>query len=318
MQKIFNVVAVGRAYTDVIAHASAEFLQAHQIPIDGQRECSVAELKKIQALLSTTQMVAGGPGANTAAIVSALGGRAGYFGKVYRDAAGEGFLADFSQRKVAMCCSAYATAPELSGTCLVLLTDASRSFAYNPGCSDYFSTADFAKFDFLTTDFFLLEAHLLTSEIARPAIMKAVEQAKNKAIIVVNLHGIVDWQAFHDVAQYISSQADIIIGNQNEQNAFALAVDCSPLSQFIVTTKGADGAELWQFGHVLCHVPAEKPKSFVSSIGAGDGFIAGFLLGQSSGMNLEKSMRYAVRTAAAILGESGARPTHPLAQLFLE
>src|SRR5471030_1103619 len=87
----YNVIAVGRAYTDIIDHASAEFLQTHNIPIDGQRECSVPELKKIQEALSQPQMVAGGPSANTVAIISALEGKAGFFGKLYRDIAGQNF-----------------------------------------------------------------------------------------------------------------------------------------------------------------------------------------------------------------------------------
>ena len=35
----FNLIAAGRAYTDVITHVSTDFLSIHNIPFDGQREC---------------------------------------------------------------------------------------------------------------------------------------------------------------------------------------------------------------------------------------------------------------------------------------
>lgn len=316
----YNVVAAGRAYTDVIARVSAEFLQTHQIPVDGQRACSVTELKRIQETLPQTQIVAGGSGANSVAIISALGGKAGFFGKIYGDEAGKIFLNDLMKRNVDLTCQPYAQAPELSATCLILLSDDKRSFAFNPGCGDSFSSTDFDKFDFSTTDYFLIEAHLLTSSVAKNAIMAAMEHAKNKTDIVINLQGITQWGDFAEAVNTIAAEASIVIGNQEEQESFAQALtslqQTPRVSQLVVTTKGADGAEISQSGQLLCRVPAEAPKEFVSSIGAGDAFIAGFLLGQSNGMGIEESMRHAVQVASAILEETGARPTGSLAHLF--
>jgi sugar/nucleoside kinase (ribokinase family) len=308
MQKKFNVVAVGRAYTDIIADASTGFLRTHQIPIDGQRECSVAELKSIQEALSSTQFIPGGPSANSVAMIASLGGKAGYFGKVYSDAAGQSFLEDFNQRKIELCCSPYANNPEMSATCIVLVTGEQRSFIYNPGCGDYFSPEDFDKFDFSSCDYFLVEAHLLTSVIAKATIVNALKQAKNKCDIVINLQGMTEWLS--DTAKFIISQADIIIGNEREQTAFTQTVSSShPASQLIVTTKGALGAEIQQ-GNDKYHTPAKKPKVFINSIGAGDAFIAGLLFGLSSRLSITASIQCALETAAAILAVSGARPSH--------
>ncbi|MES2217375.1 MAG: PfkB family carbohydrate kinase [Pseudomonadota bacterium] len=316
MQKPYHIVAVGRACTDVIAHAAAEFLQTHQIPIDGQRECTVTELKEIEAALTKTQLVPGGPSANTVAVISALGGKAGFFGKVFHDGAGESYLADLKQRKIDLCCPPYASTPEMSGICLVLLTGQHRSFAYTPGCGDSFSAADFIEFDFSTSDFFLIEAHLLTSPMAKPAIIAAMEHAQNNCAIVINLQGITQWKGFTDVVQHIISKANIIIGNQDEQAAFAQVVNLQQSSQRVITTKGAAGAEISQAGCMLHHVPAIAPKMFVSSVGSGDAFIAGFLLGQSRGLSLKESMHQGTQTASIILEEEGARPKAPIPEII--
>lgn len=320
MSKNFNVVAAGRAYTDIIARVPVEFLKAYQIPIDGGRKGSVAELKKIQERLSQTQMIAGGPSANTVATIASLGGKAGFFGKIYNDEAGQIFLEDFRQRGVELCCNPNSQSFKMSATCLVLLTDDKRSFAINHGCSDNFSAPDFDNFDFSNADFFLIEAHLLTSPIAKPAIVGAMERAENKSRLVVNLHGIRQWSISAEMAQHIYSKSDIIIGNKDEQAAFAQTINLLQLPQraspTIITTNGANGAEIMQFNNTYCHIAAEAPRVFVSSVGAGDAFTAGFLFGLSSGMNEKESMRYAVQTATAILEETGARPTRSLSYLF--
>lgn len=41
----YNLVAVGRAYIDIIAHVTPEFHELHNIPLNGQRECSISEIK---------------------------------------------------------------------------------------------------------------------------------------------------------------------------------------------------------------------------------------------------------------------------------
>jgi len=320
LPKVFDLVAIGRAYTDIVSHASDEFLQTYHIPFDGQRESSIDELKTIQQALTQPQIFPGGSSANTVSVIAALGGKAGFFGKVYRDYAGEFFLKDLKQRKVTLCCDCYRPFPSMSATCLVLLNSDQRSFAYNPGCADYFSLEDFEKFDFSKTHFLLIEAHLLTSSIASKSILQVMKQAKDKSEIVINLQGIKQWDSFNEIVRHIISYASIIIGNKDEQTAFNETVHSlqpsQQISQISITTKGADGAEIYQPGQLPYSVPAIVPKMFVSSAGAGDAFIAGFLLSRSKGMGIKKSMHHAVLTATAILEETGARPTHSLSYLF--
>jgi sugar/nucleoside kinase (ribokinase family) len=316
----YDVVAIGRAYTDIIADVTLEFLQSHQIPLDGQRECSIAELKSIQELLPAKQFIAGGTSANTLAVVTAAGGKTGYFGKVFADTAGAQFLADLTQRQITLCCSGHASIPELSATCLVLIHAEQRSMAYNPGCADNFSKEDFDTFDFRTTQFFLIEAHLLTSNTAKAAILYAIDLATNKTNIVINLQGITAWQGLSDSVQAIAHGANIIIGNQLEQDAYTQILSrlrlFSRAQQMRITTQGESGASLTQWGTLLYQVPAEIPQRIINTNGAGDAFTAGFLFARAKGLDLESSLKKAVSTATAMLTEVGARPTRSLTELF--
>ncbi len=307
--KKFNVVAAGRAYIDIVARVDAGFLALHQIPIDGQLECSAAEISQITTNLSAPQMLAGGPSSNTCAVLTALGGHAGFFGKVCRDAAGEFFLTDARQRNIIFCCEPYAENGSMSGTCLVLLTAQHRSFAYNTGCSNFFSAVEFEAFDFSQTDFFLVEAHLLTHADAYSALASALHMAENRTRIVINLHGITAWDAHHGVVKLIAEKANIVVGNSVEQEAFQNAATHyeKNAEQLVITTQGEHGAAARQAGQVW-HAAAAKPIRFVSSVGAGDAFIAGLLLALSNGANVQTSLAAAIDAATAILGETGARP----------
>lgn len=309
----YNLVAVGRAYIDIIAHVTPEFHKLHNIPLNGQRECSISEIKKIQNTLSQSQTVAGGSSANTLAFISAMEGKAGFFGKVYNDNSGQFFLKDLEQRNIDLMCPPFSDAPPFTATCLVLLNDDKRSFAFNPGCADNLIATDFDQFNFSMTHSFLIEAHLLTNSVARSAIMHAIANAKKDNIcIVMNLQGIIQWDEFIEIAHYVYCNSNVIIGNQDEQQSFFRSIQTlqksSLFNPLMITTKGSEGAEIFQSNQIICSVPAIKPKIFINTTGAGDAFIAGFLLAQSRGLNINESMQFAVQTAASILEEIGARP----------
>jgi sugar/nucleoside kinase (ribokinase family) len=320
----FIVVAAGRAYTDVVARVNPDFLKKYNIPADSQRECTVAMIQQIQAeLLQEELIVAGGSSANIAAMVTTLGGKAGFFGKVYDDDTGNNFIHDLQSRNVEFCCNHYDKTVKMSGTCLVLLTHELRSFVYNTGCSDNFLATDFDQFDFSTAYFFLIEAHLLTSPVAKKNIAKALELAKEKSRIVINLHGIVLWDNEHiESARLIAATADIVIGNEMEHQAFDAAERLFQLPRLItqikVITKAEQGAEAIQLGAQNYHAPAIPPIKLVSTVGAGDAFCGGLLFCLARGSGIQESLIGGTVTASIILEQTGARlsPSHSLKDLF--
>jgi len=309
----YCVVAVGRAYTDVIADVSKDFLEKRNIPFDAGREFDIPALRKIQSELKNPRMVAGGSSANTVAVLAALGGKAGFFGKVCHDEMGDFFLEDFRKRGVSLCCDPFDHQGTMSAVCLVLLTKSGhRSFVMGTNCAEDFSIKDFRSFDFRSTDFFLIDVQLLSDGKAPAVIRDAIEYAQDKTKIVFSFHNVNIWKDQQHIARYIVEKADILIGNDAEQTLFHNVLKLQhPPHQIIVTTKGENGVEA-RVGNKHIDIPGDRPKHFVSSVGAGDSFLAGFLFGLSKGLSLEASLKYGVKTALAILEEVGARPTHSL------
>ncbi len=305
----FDVVGVGRAYTDIIAKVSPTFLKKHAIPNDAGKRFSPSELIAIKKELFGAELLQGGVVANTMCGVSALGGHAGFFGKVANDVAGKASIQSFAARDIPLLCDPADPKAEMSATCLVLTTnDGSRSFAYDCGCADNFTDKDFSRFDFNNASFFLVEGHLLATSPAAQFMQKIVSQVKKTACrVAITLSDVSEWP--FDVHS-LNEQVDIVIGNAKEIECFRKAASQSttPQGQIEVVTAGANGAYAKQ-EDLKVSVEAVAPRVWVNSVGAGDQFAAGLLMGLARRYDLKKSMLLGASCASAVLEEIGARPS---------
>lgn len=77
----------------------------------------------------------------------------------------------------------------------------------------------------------------------------------------------------------------------------------------ICVTRGANGAALWDGGHLTC-VPAPHVK-VRDTVGAGDAFMAGLMRGLTSGAEVEHVLQGACRLGAFVASRDGATPRLP-------
>ena len=98
------------------------------------------------------------------------------------------------------------------------------------------------------------------------------------------------------------------------ENADAIAEACAALSEAtktprICVTMGAAGAALWDRGTLVC-VPA--PKVVVKdTVGAGDAFMAGVMIGLTRGAEAQTVLETACRLGAIVASHDGATPLLP-------
>ena len=121
------------------------------------------------------------------------------------------------------------------------------------------------------------------------------------------------------------SKIDIIVGGEEEvKNLFnKCSLDeaiqmCIKHSKVAVIPQGAKGATIATKDKVMKFPSVVNPERIVDLNGAGDGFIAGFLFGQSTGHTLEDSAGIGMKTAAQIIYQKGARPKEPLKDLVMD
>jgi fructokinase len=97
-------------------------------------------------------------------------------------------------------------------------------------------------------------------------------------------------------------------------NADAVAEACAVLSEAtntprICVTMGSAGAALWDRGNLVC---AEAPKIVVKdTVGAGDAFMAGLMVGLTRGVDTQTVLETACRLGAIVASHDGATPLLP-------
>jgi len=107
----FDVLTIGNAIVDVLAHTEEDFLVREKLVKGSMRLIDGAEAERLFDHMGTTQLVSGGCAGNTAAGVASMGGRTAFIGKVAEDELGRFFRHDMHALGIA-----FPTAPVEDGT----------------------------------------------------------------------------------------------------------------------------------------------------------------------------------------------------------
>ena len=94
MSPKMNVLTVGNAIVDIFARCEDEFLNSQEIGKGMMNLVDAARSAQLYGALESPREISGGSAANTAVGIVALGGTAGFVGRVQDDALGHGFIND--------------------------------------------------------------------------------------------------------------------------------------------------------------------------------------------------------------------------------
>ena len=318
----YDLVAMGRAFTDVVAPVDDQFLRRNGLIKGRGQELVQNELIGIRSELRDYLLLPGGSPSNTAAGVVALGGRAAFLGKVCNDVTGSAFRNAFMQGGVFFPNPDYPVeGGATSAMCLVLTTpDGAVTMAYNRGIADRLDPPSRYADVISQSSVLLVQGHLFSSAESETAAREAVriaQTAKRKVAISLNDLFIPARQI-----QSFLFEADFVIGNRREyQNAFPerpLADAASDDTVFVITD-GPRGALIVGKGQELAVPAVPRPVSTgtqrLYDVGPGNRFAAGFLLGVARGLSYAAAGALAAEAAATILPVPGARPNGDWSQL---
>src|ERR1035437_5520428 len=121
----YDLVAIGNALVDVLAHAGDEFLAAEEMA-HGMKRGSMTLISEDRAVELYSAMgpgveSSGGSAGNTMAGFASFGGRGAYIGKVARDQLGEVFRHDLRSQGVSFTTMPLAIGAP-TGRCLILVS----------------------------------------------------------------------------------------------------------------------------------------------------------------------------------------------------
>ena len=322
--KSFDVIAIGNAIVDVLAHADDGFLADHDMAKGSMQLIDEATAHQLYADMGPAIEASGGSAANTAAGVASLGSRAGFVGRVRDDELGEVFVHDIRAAGVEFRAPA-ATSGPATARCLILMTaDAERTMNTFLGASSLISPGDIDEAFVASAEIVYCEGYLWDLPDAQAALTKGMDAARaagGKVAFTLSDSFCVDRHraGFLDLAEH---RIDILFANEAEicslyevdsfdEAAAAVAGHC----EIACLTRSEKGSVVITSDGQRVEVPAH-PVEVVDTTGAGDLYAAGFLHGLARGDDLERCARMGSLAAAEVISHVGARPEDDLLALF--
>jgi sugar/nucleoside kinase (ribokinase family) len=322
-----DVLGMGNAIVDVLAHADDGFLDEHGLVKGSMRLVDGAESDQLYGDMGPGTEMSGGSAANTVVGVVSLGGTAGFVGRVRDDELGRVFTHDIRAAGVDFTCAPAADGPP-TGRCLVLVSpDAERTMSTFLGAASHLVSDDVDPSVVAAAAVTYLEGYLWDPDDAKEAFRKAMmvaHDAGRQVALSLSDSFCVDRFRAEFVDLIDSGRIDILFANRAELCSLFEVDDLEsglkhlagrvPLAAITV---GAEGSVIVS-GDDVERIDARLLGGVVDTTGAGDLYAAGFLFGLTRGFELRRCGELASLAAAEIISHVGARPERPLAALAAE
>ncbi|MBA2281438.1 MAG: adenosine kinase [Actinomycetota bacterium] len=321
-----DVLAIGNAIVDVIAHADDAFLDRQQLVKGSMQLIEADRAEELYAAMPPAFETSGGSAANTAVGVAALGGTAGFIGKVRDDQLGAVYRHDMRASGVdfdtAAAPSSHA-AP--TGRSLILVTpDAQRTMNTNLGIAAEIGADDVSQGVVDAATFVYVEGYLWDKGPGEDAVVRAMELAAasptTKFAFSLSDGFCVDRHR-DDFLALLDRGIDVLFANEDEicsmfrTPSFDEAIDIvRGRCELAYLTCGAKGSVVVSASETHA-IPAEPIEELVDTTGAGDLYAAGALYALCRGADLETSGRLGSLAAAEVIGHVGPRPAVSLREL---
>jgi len=321
---LLDVVGIGSPLVDVIARADEGLLERLGLIKGAMTLVDLDRAEAIYASMPSSIEVSGGSAANTVAGVAALGGRAGFIGKIAPDAMGDVFTHDITASGVDFEASVHPRTDGGTGRCLVLVTeDAERTMATHLGVANTFAPGDVGHSLLERTKVTYLEGYLFDLPPAKEAMRQAISatHGADGSVAMSLSDSFCVERHKSDFLELLNSDLDLLFANEDEAktlfgvSTLARALDALEETGVLsVVTRGAQGCVVVTPASRI-EVPAVPVVNVVDTNGAGDLFAAGFLYGLTNGLDPERSAKMAAVCAAEIISHLGARPQGDLRAL---
>jgi sugar/nucleoside kinase (ribokinase family) len=324
-----DLLALGNAIVDVIAHAEDDFLVSRKLQKGSMNLIDEARALDIYEAMGPATIVSGGSAANTVVGAASFGLRTGFIGKVRNDEAGEHYRHDMRATGVAFDSAAAEDGPATARSFILVTPDGERTMNTYLGACQGLSAADVDAETVRSAQIVYLEGYLWDPPAAKDAFRKAVEIAHGAGNLVsLTLSDSFCVDRFRDEFLDLmrGGHIDILFANIHELKALyqtadenaaldALRNEKLPHEHFLAAiTRSEEGAMVVTRESTLS-VKAHPVERVVDTTGAGDLFAAGFLSGLVKGLDHATCARLGGMAASEVISHLGARPQGDLADM---
>lgn len=323
-----DIVGIGNALVDQEFEVTDEFLQQHRIEkglmtlIEDEDQERLIQLLSQQGELK--KQSGGGSAANSLVGFAQFGGKAFYCCKVADDQAGQ-FYCDDLERIGITTSIGHKKHEGKTGRCLVMVTaDAERTMRTYLGITADLSVDELDEDAIARAKYLYIEGYLVTSPIARQAIVRAKEIARaNGTKIAVTCSDPAMVKYFRDgIDLILEGGVDVLFCNEEEGKLLTGTDDAQEALQLlqqkaklVALTLGKNGALVGD-GERQVAVPGVKVKA-IDTNGAGDMFAGAMMFGLIRNYSLAACGLLASHAAAEVVSNFGPRLTRDKQQQLL-
>ena len=312
----FDVVGIGNALVDVIAHADDSFIADFDLVKGAMTLVETERAVQLYRALDGAVEMSGGSAANTVCGVASFGGRAAYVGKVSDDDLGQVFGHDLQAVGVTFAPGGPAEGVP-TGRCIIVVTpDAQRTMNTYLGVSSLLCPPDLDEATIAASSVLYMEGYLYDRDDAKAAFRRAAEVAHEAGRLVsltLSDSFCVDRHR-DDFLGLVSDQVDLLFGNEHELISLYQTADLNEAIRAVrrecplaVVTKGPQGSMVVT-GDGIVDIAPEPVSRVVDTTGAGDLYASGFLFGLTAGRDLPECARLGSLAAAEVISHVGPRP----------
>ncbi len=318
-----DVVGIGNAIVDVIAHADEQFLAGEGLALGAMTLIDAARAESLYRKMGPAIESSGGSAGNTMAGIASLGGKGGYIGKVRDDLLGEVFRHDMTAIGVRFDTPAATSGPG-TARCLIMVTpDGQRTMGTYLGACVELGPEDVDPELIAAARVTYLEGYLFDPPRAQEAFRTAAAIAHRAGRQVALSLSDPFCVGRHRAAfrELVRGEVDILFANEAEicslyetEDFAAAAAAVRGHVAIAALTRSAHGSLVLANGseHIVAAVPGVP---VVDTTGAGDLYAAGFLHGLTRGLPLPTCGAVGSLCAAEIISHVGARPEVALHEL---
>lgn len=310
-----DVIGIGLANIDLVAHVKDDFLARYNLTKGQARKMDDLSFARLRGELPSFDAIPGGGAANTMCGMAAYGVPTRFYGKIGGDSFESLFRASFREYDVAYDVEA---GSKESSQCAVLVTpDGERTFAYIDGASWDLDVEDLDIEILKQARVVSMDSYAFKfGKDARLAktVIECVEERKIPLIMKVK-----EYEFIRPYAQKIKSMADagilnLLVGNHENLPFFDERQGIDSTLEYlkdwkcdVLMTANTGGVYYISKGTVT-HYETQKIAKPKNTTGAGDQFLAGFLIGRLDKKPVAECVEFAASCARTILMHDTARP----------
>lgn len=315
-----DVVGIGNAIIDLLAHADDKFLERHQLARGAMTLIDEATAENLYAAMGPVTRASGGSAGNTIAGLGSLGAACGYIGKLRDDELGAAYRHDLLAAGVRFT-TAMATDGPATARCIIFVTsDGERTMNTYLGACVNLTADDIDEALVASAKVTYLEGYLYDDPQAKAAFHRAADIAhaagRKVALSLSDAFCVERHRA--DFLDLVENRVDILFANETEVASLFQSNDLDSALARLATmvdlaavTLGAEGSVVVR-GDERIKSSAARVERVVDTTGAGDLYAAGFLYGLTQDQPLAECARIAGLAAAEVISHFGARPETPL------